>query len=275
MEEKWFTTSDGVKIYYQIYPNEKKNKTLVLLHGLGGDLDAWKKDVDIFRKLGYPVVLVDLRGHGKSDRPTTDQSYHFKRFAEDIKEIILVEELKRTILVGHCFGGVIAMMVDVYFPSIINALVLIDTTYKPHFLAESFSKHKSLQKLMDLVIKVSPTIHSSSPRDYAIFVGTKDIDIRRLWSDITHTSLKTYLLASELLVNMPPESFLRKIQVPTLIIEGIEDTIFPVELAAVMYQRIKHSAVEFIEEANHILVLNNPTEITATIDRFVENLKKA
>jgi pimeloyl-ACP methyl ester carboxylesterase len=85
--------------------------------------------------------------------------------------------------------------------------------------------------------------------------------------------LKTYLLASELLIEMPPETFLNKITVPTLVVEGVKDTIFPLEIAIAMQKRIKHSSIEFIEDANHILVLNNPGELSATIDRFLENLR--
>ena len=273
MEEKFLTTTDNSKIFYKNFPDGKKKTTLILLHGLGGDMEAWMKDVEIFQKLGYSVIAVDLRGHGRSERPADENSYNFKRFAQDVVEIIEQEKVRSPIVLGHCFGGVIAMMIELYFPKVLKALILIDTTYKPHFLAKGFSEHASLQYLLRVAIKLAPTIHDASVRDYEPFVGTKDIDIRRLWGDITHTSLKSYLLASELLINMPAEKFLEKITVPTLVVEGIEDTIFPLELAAVMYERIKHSAIDFIEDANHILVLNNPGELAATVDRFVENLK--
>lgn len=263
-----------VVINYEYKKIPYARHTIILLHGLGGDLRAWDKEVSLLHKLGYSTLAIDLRGHGKSGRPNSEEEYSLKNFSEDVSDIIKTENITNPILVGHCFGGIVAMSFVVYFPDVLKSLILVDTTYKPPFYAETFKNNKLLNFLLVALGKVSPTLHLSNTRNYGDYIGTEDYNAKRIIGDILHTSIKSYILASEQMINMSAEEFFKKINIPTLVIEGVDDSIFPVDIAAILYQRIKHSSIEFIEDANHILVISNPGELVATIDRFIENLKK-
>ncbi len=271
MSRKYFTSFDGAKIYY--HKTEKdKNKWLIFLHGLGGDLTGWKKERGYFSKKGFSTIAMDLRGHGLSERRENKNFYKFENFAKDVESLIRQEKITDAVIIGHCLGGIISMYFQAQFPNQSKALVLIDTSYKPAFFGKNFIPKVLMNKMIDLLLTVSSIKKASGHEKDDQFVGTNDIDLRRLLSDILHTSLKSYLLVFKSMVNLDAEDILKKILVPTLVIEGSKDTIFPPNLAEDLSKRIKKSYLQFVEGANHIIVLNNPYDLEQSIFDFLKKI---
>ncbi|MBI2334497.1 alpha/beta hydrolase [Candidatus Daviesbacteria bacterium] len=271
MNGQYFTSFDGAKIYY--HKTEKdKNRWLIFLHGFGGDLTAWKKERAYFSKLGISSIAMDLRGHGLSERSEKEDFYKLENFAKDVKALIEEEKIKDPVILGHCFGGMVAIYFQAKFPHQSKALVLVDTSFKPPFISPHGIPQVFLKHLFCLLIKVVPNIKLYGHSDFDQFIGTPDIDLKRLLSDILHTSLKSYLLLCDQLIKLDSKQLLSKINVPTLIIEGTEDSIFPPNIAEYLHQRIKKSELDLIEEANHILVLNNPQDLEKSITQFLKKI---
>jgi pimeloyl-ACP methyl ester carboxylesterase len=269
--QKIITVSDGTKIHYEI-SDGSLSKHIFFVHGLGGDLKAWEKEREFFQELGYKTLAVDLRGHGLSGRPDNEDAYSFQNFASDIEAIIQQEKLDTFIIVGHCFGGMIAMIFEHLYPKRNKALILVDTGYKPPFFSDIFLHHNLFKKFLSLFGKYLPNYHLTTPVDYGSFIGSDDFNKKRLLSDIMHTSIKSYLLISSQLLSYNAGAFLDIIKIPTLIIEGTRDTIFPPEVAEALHKRIKKSELDFIKGANHILVLTNPIELNGSIHNFLKKI---
>ncbi len=271
MSGKYFTSFDGAKIYY--HKTEKDTqKWLIFVHGLGGDLTAWKKERSHFSKLGISSLALDLRGHGLSARSEDKDFYKFENFAKDLLSLLEKEGIKNPVIVGHCFGGIVSMYFQAQFPQFSKALVLIDTSFKPPFLGDHFMARTIYDHFFKLLLKIAPNIQKKGHADYEKFVGTSDINIRRLTSDILHTSLRSYFMISDQLTNLDARTLLDKITVPTLVVEGTKDTIFPPYIAEYLHSRIKNSELDLIEGANHILVLNNPLQLEESIEGFLRKI---
>jgi len=69
MIEKNLQSIDGVKIHYEVFEGKKPTKTLVFIHGFGGSLRAFDPIVENFKQDQYKIINIDLRAHGKSERP--------------------------------------------------------------------------------------------------------------------------------------------------------------------------------------------------------------
>ena len=95
---------------------------MVLLHALGETADDWAVVADHFAAT-YRVVAIDLRGHGRSDRPG---EYQFDRMRDDVIGVMDELELEDVVLVGHSLGGVIAYLVAEAQPERITRLVVED-----------------------------------------------------------------------------------------------------------------------------------------------------
>ena len=93
-----------VEINYVRYGNKNK-QTVVLLHGWGQNIEMMKPIGD---NLDNDVIIIDLPGFGESSEPTYPWS--LDDYVESVRKIVLKEKIKNPIVMGHSFGGKIAIL---------------------------------------------------------------------------------------------------------------------------------------------------------------------
>ena len=104
---------------------EGVEQTIVFLHGFAGCAETWEHQINYFSH-EYRVIAPDLRGHGQSDAPFT--RYTMGELVADLYRISQYLELpEKFALVGHSFGGSIAVEYASAHPEQISHLVLIAT----------------------------------------------------------------------------------------------------------------------------------------------------
>lgn len=273
--QKSIKSFDDVKINYEIHRFSEGKEFLVFLHGMGGDLTAWKKERQFFHKQRISTVAIDLRGHGLSDRPGSIISYNLENFARDVYRVVKKENIRDFVIVGHCFGGVVTINFQKLYPTLAKAYVLVDTTYKtPQRMEKSFKDHPLFIYILNAILghKKLQEKHFSHV-NFDKFIGTGDWNLRRIFSDIMHTSFKSWLFTYENLAHFDGVEILKSINKPVLIIEGEKDTIFDVLSAEKMKNLIKASRLDIIPEANHIIVINNPDVLEKEILNFVSSIR--
>src|SRR5262245_19569861 len=106
-------------------------RPLLLTHGFTGAKEDFGDWIDRFADEGWWVVAPDLRGHGGSDQPETEDLYSLATYAADL--LALADQLgwNRFSLVGHSMGGMIAQEVAVEAPERLERLILMDTCHGP------------------------------------------------------------------------------------------------------------------------------------------------
>lgn len=270
VKKKYFTSFDGAQIYYHA-TRGSKDKWIIFLHGLGGDLTAWSNERKYFDEAGYSTVALDLRGHGLSSRSSDAAFYSLDNFAKDVIYLCLVENIRDGVVVGHCFGGMVSIYLGAMNPKFQKGLVLVDTSYKPPFFGGNFVEETFLKYMLEFFEQL-PDFKTQGHADFSKFFGTADIDLKRLLSDVLHTSLHSYLLICENMVHYNAEALLKKIMVPSLVVDGTLDSIFPPEVAKNLKDRLKRSELDLIEGGNHILVLNNPKDLEKSIGGFLSKI---
>lgn len=83
-------------------------RTIVLLHGLGASTYSWRRVIPELTRQ-FRVISLDLRGHGKSDKPF-DQAYAPTAQAELVRDAMRQLKLRNVVLTGHSFGGLVALI---------------------------------------------------------------------------------------------------------------------------------------------------------------------
>jgi len=256
---------DSVLINYDKHQNEIDH-WLVFIHGVGGSLNAWDKERNFFHKKGYSTLAIDLRGHGSSERPNKFEEYTLNNFVKDINKIITYEKISKFTLIGHCFGGMLSIIFHHLFPNKASSYVLIDTTYKSPMINE---KLKS-SNIMKWAHKILNGINGApGVANFKQFEGTGDYNMRRIYSDITNTTLKSWVFTLENIGSYDGIEILKKITQPVLIIHGEKDKIFPIDKAYKIDSLVKNSILSIIPNTNHIIVINNPAAINKSILRFI------
>ena len=132
-----FYLHDGVKIHFK---QAGTGRPVIFLHGFGTSLDTWRFVAEALEN-EYRLVLLDLKGHGFSDRPH-DEQYSVQSHARVVMGLIRHLELDRVILVGHSYGSVVALAVALatrnHMQELVSGLALIsgsvDADNLPFFL---------------------------------------------------------------------------------------------------------------------------------------------
>jgi 3-oxoadipate enol-lactonase len=274
--QKRLYSPDHVRIHYDLSKDFKPSGALVFLHGMGGDLTAFNPIRELLHEEGYSSLAIDIRGQGRSGRPRRKNAYTVDVLADDVTYVLEKEKVKDAVLIGHCFGGIIAMSIAEKNPELFTNLILIDTNYHAPVWAICLTHISFFPELINFLIGLVPSWYIKSPVDYLRYKGKGDYWIPRIISDITHTSPKTYLLLSKTLLSLDMRPVLKKISIPTLIIEGELDTIYPPKVAENLHKLIPHSELVYIPQANHVLVISNVEAVCESISTYLHNkaLKK-
>ena len=112
---------DGLRLHYRDWGGS--GQTLVLIHGLASTCHIWDMVAPILSE-SFAVVALDQRGHGESDKP--DCGYDFATVAADLHGFIGALGVVSPVLVGHSWGGNVALECAFTHPSLHRGLCLID-----------------------------------------------------------------------------------------------------------------------------------------------------
>ena len=259
---------DGTRIWYDI--NRGKKDFLIFIHGLSGSSSAWKPAFDFFRKRGYSCVITDLRGHGLSSKP---RKYSLGECAGDINLIMERENIRKAVIVGHCFGGMVSQKFYELFPGKAERLILIDTGYFLRKYRFIYWKAMTGMIVFSFLLPIYKTFRIESSQnqiDYSKYRGTGDIYLPRNLRDLSVTHMIPFIRFYWLALNFDSRAVLRKINVPTLIIHGSRDSFFPKRIAIDMNSLIRGSELKILDGLNHIPVINQPEIINELILGFVK-----
>jgi len=104
------------------YVKTGQGPALLLLHGLGCDHTTWLPVVpDLARH--FTVIAPDLLGHGVSAKPRAD--YSVGGYANGMRDLLTVLGIDKVTVVGHSFGGGIAMQFAYQFPERTERMILV------------------------------------------------------------------------------------------------------------------------------------------------------
>ncbi|PKO12784.1 MAG: alpha/beta hydrolase [Chloroflexi bacterium HGW-Chloroflexi-10] len=168
--------ANGQRIHYYRTGGEKE--PVVLLHGLSDYGLCWGR-LPLFLEPIYDVVMVDLRGHGLSDKP--EDGYRAEIMAQDVAETIRALNLIKPVVVGHSLGAVIAAALAAQSPDLVSGVVLEDPPWHTEAggMAEKEKnaqgylawinglKTQSLQGMMDFARKENPSWDESEFMQWA------------------------------------------------------------------------------------------------------------
>jgi len=112
-------------IYHRKFIHPKSKTWVVFVHGAGGSNVVWFRQLKEFKKY-FNVLLVDLRGHGKSkpNSPEEDSEYSFGEVALDVIRIMDHLEIQKAHLVGISLGCIVIRAIDKLAPERAESIIL-------------------------------------------------------------------------------------------------------------------------------------------------------
>lgn len=127
MNEIWYPTDDGLKLYAKDYPARQTDAqhTVLCMHGLtrnSADFDHLAINLSDYAR----VISVDQRGRGNSEWDQNSSHYEIPRYVQDMFTLIDHLQLKNIILLGTSMGGIMSMMMVALKPDLFSAVILND-----------------------------------------------------------------------------------------------------------------------------------------------------
>ena len=114
--------NDGVKIFYEI---EGEGPPVVMIHGFSSNLESGWKETNWVETLrdNYRLILLDCRGHGKSDKPHGDSDYGLK-MVDDVIKLMEHLSIKKANFFGYSMGASIIFRLLLSTPEILISVIL-------------------------------------------------------------------------------------------------------------------------------------------------------
>ncbi len=236
-------------------------KSIILLHGWGGSLESLKNLGYKIKDLGFRVILIDMPGFGKSDKPNYD--FSLDDYAGIVEGIVRELKLGEVIIFGHSFGGAVAIKLAVRKNVEIKKLVLCNSSgirskakIKNQKLAAFAKNFFSLPLLRSIYPPLRKFYY------YYILRNREYID----YPEIAGTFRK--IVAEDV------TPILRKIDIPTLLIWGEKDKDTPLEHAKTMKSEIAGCKLKIVKEEGHGLPKFKPEIVANIIKDFLEKSVK-
>jgi pimeloyl-ACP methyl ester carboxylesterase len=115
---------NGIRMYYERHGDD--GEPLVLVHGYTGDVGDWLCQIPEFSRT-HRVLVMDHRGHGRSEAPKDRSTYTIPAMADDIEALVAHVGFDRYHLLGHSMGGGVAQEIALRSPGRLLSLTLHDT----------------------------------------------------------------------------------------------------------------------------------------------------
>jgi pimeloyl-ACP methyl ester carboxylesterase len=243
---------------------------VVLVHGYTDNARDWVPMLPYLSKR-FRLILVDLRGHGKSSKP--ECCYTRVDFAYDIKLLLDALSIQRADIVGHSLGSIVAQTFAEFWPERTNRVVLIASTggRPPGFTGPpQFDFAAEIRKLKE-------PIDPDSPFMIAWWDSPTPVDpefIRRQRRDSAAIPLKVWLAVLDQGLSSGTayadlQSTLPRLKAPTLLIWGSKDPIMEEPVRKTLIDALPAARVKIFEGLGHNPFWEDPPGVAAAINSFL------
>jgi pimeloyl-ACP methyl ester carboxylesterase len=263
-----------VKLYYS---EEGKGPPLLLIHGFGASTFTWRFVAPELAK-DHRVIAVDLKGFGQSDKPF-DGRYSVYDQAELLAQLIEDKDLRDLTLVGHSFGGGVALLLALEanqrLDGRITRLVLLDSIAYPQNIPVFF-------RLLDVplvsqlgVRMVPPLVQTRVALQIAYFDDSKiDPEEVELYAAPLKTAAGKHAIIHSARQIVPEDiaelsERYQTIELPTLILWCDHDRIVPLEVGIKLRRTLTNSTLRLVEDCGHMPQEEQPASTLALIKGFI------
>lgn len=245
---------------------------LVFLHGIGGDAEQWRPQLDSFSGQ-YRTIAWDMPGYGDS-APLDEMS--FPALAEAVSALLDRLSIERAHLVGHSLGGMIAQRFANSYPERLRSLTLVaataafgrqpggepDETWRESFVEQRLGPLDRGASMVELAPKLIQGLVGDEP-------DPKGLEQAIL--SMAAVPEAGYRAAIQCLSGFDQEDELAGIEVPTLILAGEKDPIAPPRVMQRMADMIPHARFEMLPGSGHLLNLERPEAFNRTLFDFLHS----
>lgn len=261
----------GARLYYYAAGTRGAGEPLIFLHGFPTSSHLWRDVVPLVPP-GHRVVVLDLLGYGRSDRPL-DRDVSIRGHAERVLALLNALRIERATVVGHDVGGGVAQHLAVRHPTRVSRLCLVDSVAFDDWPTRDVKLAKASLALTRYLPAtwILSILRTDLGRGYTEQErGTHSIDqyVRPFGTPEGRDALVEHLLALDAAETMALAPRLKDIVAPTAIVWGAHDPFLPKEIGKRLQDAIPRSSLDVLPDVRHF----TPEEAPETIGAILTGL---
>lgn len=232
------------------YRTGGQGRPMILMHGWGCDSSA----LGLFERVGmekHTVYNIDMPGFGKSDEPLTP--WGVEEYTRMLEEFVYALEIENPVVLGHSFGGRIAILYASRNP--VRRLILVDAagirpqrSLKYYAKVYSFKIAKLLYPALVGRERAAQLIDSMRSRRGSYDYNNCSPMMRKVMVKVVNSDLR---------------SVMKNIKAPTMLLWGEKDTATPMRDARLMLKYIPDAGLVSFPGAGHFSFIDNPYQSAA------------
>lgn len=252
-------------IWYEVTnfgPPWQTRTPILLHHGLALNADFWYGWLPILAAK-HPVVRLDLRGHGRSTTPQSEQPWLFEDLAKEALAVLDAAGYRRCHFVGESAGGTLGMYLAIHYPDRLASLTAVSATHQGN-------RVRNLDGWTEMLANEGVAGWSRMMMDRRFDPATVDRELAAWYATEQAKIAPAVILAiKDALVTTDLTKDLPSITVPTLLITPEGSPFVGPELMEEAHALIPRSEIAYVRGARHGLINSHPAECARLVVEFL------
>lgn len=246
-----------------------QNDTLVFAHGLGGNLDQWKLQLQHFEK-DYDVIAFSLQGHGNSSIGSSIGDYSIQKYCDVTLQLLGRLGIEECIWIGNSMGGVIGFEVIKQSPGVIRKLIINGTTPRLKYSSMGLKIIYIMDKLLIRILGYERYV------DIAVKASLKDADKMSWLKELFMAARpETIIMSHQLLGDYDYCKLIQETSTPVVIVKTPDDSAINKYLEKERLWLKNESNVTMDEKSigGHLVNMEFPEEYNGWLSQYINDLE--
>lgn len=237
-------------------------ETIVFHHGLGASSGTWAQWFTTLSER-YKIVTFDMRGHGKSEHPQSNDALSLDQLADDLFAVADAARIGKFHLVGESIGGTVALVGALRRPDRVSTLTISNGAHVGGTL-------QNLDNWKQIIDREGMQGWSRQLMGMRFFDGALDEAMAR-WYEKQQAGVSAdfVLRAVRLLVGADLSSRLDALTLPVLLLHGDSSPFIPVTVMADLRARLKNARMQVFQRAKHGLPFSHAKQCAEALRAFL------
>ena len=258
-------------LYHKTFFHRTSKTWVVFVHGAGGSNVVWYRQLRDFKK-HFNVLLVDLRGHGKSKASySSEELYRFDEIALDVVKTMDHLHIEKAHFVGISLGCIIIRTIDKLAPTRAESIVLGGA------IVQFNKKINVLVNLAKLMHSILPYMWLYRLNAWILIPSKKHAQSRKLFVreaiQLGEREFRKWLrMSDEIRLNLK-EFIVKEASAPVLYLMGERDHMF-LPMVSDLVKKHFNSRLEVIHNCGHVCNIDQPDVFNQCSIQFIQSISE-